>query len=64
VEIHDGVVAALVAVDDRVRVQTYDQEVTLCARLLQEVQVAHVEQVEGARHVHDSIARLTEYSNF
>lgn len=64
VEIHDGVVAALVAVDDRVSVQPHDQKVTLRPRLLQEVQVANVEQIKGARHVHNPITWLSRKTFF
>lgn len=60
VQVHDGVVAALVAVDDGIRVQSHDQEVSLRRRRLQEVQVPHVEHVERSGNVHYFIARLKQ----
>lgn len=60
-QVHDRVVAALVAVDDGVRVQSHNQEVSLRRRRLQKVQVPHMEHVERSRHIHYFIARLKQW---
>lgn len=57
VKIHDRVVAAFVLVDDRIRVKSDDEEVAEAFGLLQEVEMADVEQVEGAGDVNNLIAR-------
>ncbi len=57
VQVHDGIVGALVLVDDGIGVQADDEVVAQGTRLLQKVQVADVEQVEGAGHVDDAVAR-------
>lgn len=51
-------VAALVPVDGRVRVQADYEVVTLPLGDLEEVQVADVEEIERACHVNDLVARL------
>lgn len=45
-EIHDRIVAALVRIHHRVRVQADNQIIAKLTRLLQEVQMTHVEQIE------------------
>ena len=58
VEVHDGVVVALVSVDRGVRVQANDEVVALGRHPLEEVEVADVKEVEGAGDVHDAVRRL------
>jgi hypothetical protein len=58
VKIHYWIVSALVAVDNRVGVQTNNEKITLCPRLLQKVQVANVEEVECTSHIHNPIPWL------
>lgn len=53
VQIHNGVVRPLVPIDFQVRVQPHDKEVTLRVGGFQEVQVANVEEVEGASYVYN-----------
>lgn len=63
VKIHDRVVAAFVLVDDRIRVKSDDEEVAEAFGLLQEVEMADVEQVEGAGDVNNLIARRGGFSH-
>ena len=55
-EVHDGIVVPLVPVDHGVGVEADDDVVALLGALLEEVEVADVEEVEGARHVDDAVA--------
>lgn len=52
VQVHDGIVATLVPVHDRIRVETNDEKIAQSAGLLQKVEVSHVKQVERTRNVH------------
>ena len=45
-------------VDDRVGVEPDDQVVAVLAALLQESQVADVEEVEGSRHINNPVTLL------
>jgi hypothetical protein len=58
VQVHDGVVAALVLVHDRVRQQANDEVVSLSRDFLKKVQMSNVEQVEGTVDVHYPVVRL------
>ena len=58
VQVHDGIVLASVRVDRVVVVQAHVQERALRLGLLQRLDVAHMEQVEGAIDVHDSVGGL------
>lgn len=57
-QIHNGVIAALVSVNGGIRVQADYKVVALLLGDFQEVQVPYVEEVECSRHVHDLVARL------
>lgn len=54
-EVHDGVVVSLVAVHHGIGVEADDDVGALLGALLQEVEVADVEEIEGAGHVDDAI---------
>ena len=58
VHVHDGVILALVAIDDRVGVEADDEIVAVAFGLLEEVQQADVEEIERAGRVHDAIGWL------
>jgi hypothetical protein len=62
VEVHDRVVAALVSVHDGICVESHDQVVAELLRLLQEVQVSNVEQIESSSTVNDLVALRRRFS--
>lgn len=55
---HDGVVAALVAVDHHVIMEAHHYVVTQLQALLKKADVAHMEEVEGTSDIHHFVPRL------
>lgn len=57
-QVHNRVIRALVLVHDGIRVESDDQVVPFRPRLLQEVEVADVEEIEGAGGIDYLVAGL------
>lgn len=57
-QVHDGIVVALVSIDHRICVEANNQVVTQLGHLLQKVQVSNVEQVKGTGHVDNLVTGL------
>ncbi len=57
-EVHDRVVAALVAVDNKVVVQPHHNVAAKLRALLEEADMTSVEQVKGTSHIHHFVTWL------
>lgn len=62
VQIHNGIVAALVGVHHGICVQANNQIVTQFLSLFQKVQVTHMEEIEGASHINLQIPTIMNYT--
>lgn len=57
-EVHDGMVAALVMVDHHVIMYPHNHVTPQLQTLLQKTHMAGMEQVKGASHIHHLVPRL------
>lgn len=59
-QIHDRVVGSFVAIHHGIGVKTYNQVIAFGTRLLEEVEMPYVEQVESSGYVNDPISWLSK----
>ena len=57
-EIHDGIVGALVSVHYRICVQSNNQVVSFCSGLFKEIQMSNMKQIKRSSHIDDLVISL------
>lgn len=51
-QIHNGIIATLIGVDNGICVQAHNQIVAQFAGLFQEIQMTHVEEIKSTGHIY------------